>query len=64
MIDDTKDSDATNSHGKDHKPKILPELTGEKLEKAIISFKQDLVTVEAIRKQYSVSAGNLKKFVK
>ena len=64
LIDDTKDSDATNSHGKDHKPKVLPELTGDKLEKAVISFKQGLVTIEAIRKAYSVSAGNLKKFVK
>jgi len=64
LIDDTKDSDATNNHGKDHKPAIKPELTGEKLNKAVASFKDGKVTIEAIRKAYSISASNLKLFVK
>jgi len=64
LIDDTKDSDATNNHDKDHKPTIKPELTGDKLNKAIASFKEGKVTLDAIRKAYSVSATNLKLFVK
>lgn len=64
LIDDTKDSDATNNHGKDHKPDTKPELTGEKLNKAVASFKDGKVTIEAIRKAYSISASNLKLFVK
>ena len=64
LIDDTKDSDATNNHDKDHKPAIKPELTGDKLTKAVASFKDGKVTIEAIRKAYSISASNLKLFVK
>lgn len=64
LIDDTKDSDATNSHDKNHKPDVNPELTGEKLAKAIASFKEGKVTVEAIRRSYSISETNLKLFVK
>ena len=64
LIDDTKDSDATNNHDKDHKPAIKPELTGEKLTKAVTSFKDGKVTIDAIRRTYSISASNLKLFVK
>lgn len=64
LIDDTKDSDATNDHGKDFKPQVNPELKGDTLTKALVSFKEGKVTLDAIRKKYSISAENLKKFVK
>ena len=64
LIDDTKDSDATNNHDKDHKPAIRPELTGDALDKAVNYYLAGEYTLDMIRKKYSVSASNLKRFVK
>ncbi len=59
LIDDTKDADATNSHGKDFK-KTKPELTGEALAKAI-KYVKDGGDVKSIQAKYTISADNLKK---
>ena len=59
LIDDTKDADATNSHGKDFK-KTKPELTGEALDKAI-KYVKDGGDVKSIQAKYTISADNLKK---
>ncbi len=59
LIDDTKDADATNSHGKDFK-KSKPELKGDALAKAI-KYIKDGGDVKAIQANYTISADNLKK---
>ena len=58
LIDDTADSDATNTHGKSESKK--PELTGVALTKAI-KYVKDGGDIKAIRSKYSISAANLKK---
>ena len=59
LIDDTKDADATNSHGKDFK-KSKPELKGDALDKAI-KYVKDGGDVKSIQAKYTISADNLKK---
>ena len=59
LIDDTKDADATNSHGKDFK-KSKPELKGDALAKAI-KYVKDGGDVKSIQAKYTISADNLKK---
>jgi hypothetical protein len=59
LIDDTKDADATNSHGKDFK-KSKPELKGDALVSAI-KYVKDGGDVKSIQAKYTISADNLKK---
>ena len=59
LIDDTKDADSTNSHGKDFK-KSKPELKGDALDKAI-KYVKDGGDVKSIQAKYTISADNLKK---
>ena len=58
LIDDTADSDATNTHGKSESKK--PELKGEALTKAI-KYIESGGDIKSIRSKYSISAENLKK---
>ena len=58
LIDDTADPDATNTHGKDSKPK--PKLEGEALNKAKDFIKKG-GKLETIKKKYEVSAEVLKQ---
>jgi hypothetical protein len=59
LIDDTKDADATNSHGKDFK-KSKPELKGDALAKAI-KYVKDGGDVKSIQAKYTISEDNLNK---
>jgi hypothetical protein len=63
LIDDTKDSDGTNSHGKStssSKAKAKPILQGEALKKAKEAIKSGKFTIEAIQKKYEITPEVLK----
>jgi len=64
LIDDTKDADATNTHGKDSAPVAKPKLTNDimlKMEKAIADGKGEMVK-EALNK-YQVTAAQRKELL-
>jgi len=64
LIDDTKDADATNTHGKDSAPVAKPKLTNDimlKMEKAIADGKEEMVK-EALNK-YQVTAAQRKELL-
>ena len=66
LIDDTKDADGTNTHGKStstskvQAPKKKPMLAGEALKKAKAAIKAGTFTVEAIQAKYEISPEILK----
>jgi len=63
LIDDTKDSDGTNNHGKSTsslKAKPKPILKGEALKKAKEAIKSGKFTIEAIQKKYEITPEVLK----
>jgi hypothetical protein len=61
LIDDTKDADATNTHGKEEKPKLeLDSITYEKCRAAYLKDKRNL---PLIQEKYEISAETLKALV-
>lgn len=66
LIDDTKDADGTNTHGKSastskvQAPKKKPVLQGDALEKAKAAIKAGTFTVAAIQKKYEITPEILK----
>lgn len=66
LIDDTKDADGTNTHGKStstskvQAPKKKPVLQGEALTKAKAAIKAGTFTVAAIQKKYEITPEILK----
>jgi len=58
LIDDTKDPDATNTHGKEEKPKLeLDSITYEKCRAAYLKDKRNL---PLIQEKYEIDAETLK----
>jgi hypothetical protein len=61
LIDDTKDPDATNTHGKEEKPKLeLDSITYEKCRAAYLKDKRNL---PLIQEKYEIDAATLKALV-
>jgi hypothetical protein len=61
LIDDTKDADATNTHGKEEKPKLeLDSITYEKCRAAYLKDKRNL---PLIQEKYEISAETLKALI-
>jgi hypothetical protein len=59
LIDDTKDSDATNTHGKDSKSqsstKELPAITKDRFDKALKAIASGDYTIEQLKSTFSLS---------
>lgn len=64
LIDDTKDADATNDHGKSRTTLEKPTLSGEALTKAIKFVTEGKGTLADIRKKYSILDKDIKSFEK
>jgi hypothetical protein len=61
LLDDSKDPDATNTHGKEEKPKLeLDSITYEKCRAAYLKDKRNL---PLIQEKYEISAETLKALV-
>jgi len=61
LIDDTKDPDATNTHGKEEKPKLeLDSITYEKCRAAYLKDKRNL---PLIQEKYDIDAETLKALI-
>jgi hypothetical protein len=61
LIDDTKDADATNTHGKEEKPKLeLDSITYEKCRAAYLKDKRNL---PLIQEKYDIDAATLKALI-
>jgi len=61
LIDDTKDPDATNTHGKEEKPKLeLDSITFDKCRAAYLKDKRNL---PLIQEKYDIDAATLKALI-
>jgi len=61
LIDDTKDPDATNTHGKEEKPKLeLDSITFDKCRAAYLKDKRNL---PLIQEKYEIDAATLKALI-
>ena len=61
LLDDAKDPDATNTHGKEEKPKL--ELDSITYEKCRAAYLKDKRTLPLIQEKYEIDAATLKALV-
>lgn len=65
LIDDTKDSDATNTHGKDSQsPAKLPAITKDRFDKALKAIASGDYTIEQLKSTFSLTADQEEKLSK
>ena len=61
LLDDTKDADATNTHGKEEKPKL--ELNSITFDKCRAAYLKDKRNLPLIQEKYEIDAATLKALV-
>ena len=61
LLDDTKDADATNTHGKEEKPKL--ELNSITFDKCRAAYLKDKRNLPLIQEKYEIDAATLKALI-
>ena len=65
LIDDTRDSDATNTHGKDSQsPAKLPSITKDRFDKALKAIASGDYTIEQLKSTFSLTVDQEEKLSK